>query len=161
MTATILTEEGSLNLQLRPDGRLLASKDGVERVVWVRQAFPWSEPRQFLSLRDDEEEEFAMVPQLGALDPASRRALERALVVAGFVFDVTRVLSVEEEVEVRHWKVETSQGPRTFQTRLDDWPRMLPPGGLLIRDVAGDLYHLADPDALDRQSLALLWAFMD
>ena len=37
----------------------------------------------------------------------------------------------------------------------------LPHGGLLIRDVAGDLYHFADPARLDRHSRALLWAFVD
>src|SRR6266480_2862312 len=91
----------------------------------------------------------------------SRAALETALAVAGFVFEVTRVLEIEEEVEIRRWQVETRQGPRTFQTRLDDWPRTLPHGGLLIRDLAGDLYHLAAPEQLDRQSRELLWAFVD
>ena len=64
---------------------------------------------------------------------------------AGFVFEVTRVNEVEEEVEIRHWQVETRQGTRSFQTRLDDWPRALPGGGFLIRDVAGDLYRLPEP----------------
>jgi len=31
----------------------------------------------------------------------------------------------------------------------------------LIRDVTGDLYHLGRPAALDRNSRALLWAFVD
>ena len=95
------------------------------------------------------------------LDARSRAALETALTVAGFVFEVSRVLEIDEEVEIRRWRVETQQGPRTFQTRLDDWPRTLPHGGLLIRDLAGDLYHLAQPAALDRQSRELLWAFVD
>ena len=73
------------------------------------------------------------------------QALERALAEASFVLEVRRVDSVEEEVEIRQWKVETRQGPRSFQTHLDDWPRVLPMGGLLIRDVSGDLYRLPDP----------------
>jgi len=64
-------------------------------------------------------------------------------------------------VEIRHWRVDSRQGARACQTRLDAWPRLLPHGGLLIRDVAGDLYQVADPAALDRQSRALLWAFVD
>jgi hypothetical protein len=114
-----------------------------------------------LSLRDSDEEEFALVRDPAELDPRSRAALERALAVAGFVFEVTRVLEIEEEVEIRRWRVETQQGPRTFQTRLDDWPRTLPHGGLLIRDLAGDLYHLGRPEQLDRKSRDLLWAFVD
>jgi hypothetical protein len=73
---------------------------------------------------------------------------------------VTRILEVEEEVEIRTWKVETVQGHRSFQTRLDDWPCEVPGGGIVIRDVAGDLYHVADPEALDARSRRWLWAFV-
>jgi hypothetical protein len=152
---------GARTLACRRDGRLWAVKDGVERAVVVRRCFPWSEPGRFVSLRDDDEEEFALVRDPAELDVESRRALETALVDAGFVLQVTRVLEIEEEVELRHWRVETRQGPRLFQTRLDDWPRALPQGGLLVRDVAGDLYHLAEPRELDRRSRKLLWAFVD
>ena len=38
---------------------------------------------------------------------------------------------------------------------------LLPGGGLLIRDVGGDLYRLADPKGMDRASRELLWAFVD
>jgi len=154
-------DPGELILERRADGRVWAVRDRAERAVWVRRCFPWSEPGRFLSLRDDDEEEFALVRDVAELAPASRQVLEEALVAAGFVFEVTRVVAIEEEIEIRHWQVETRQGPRAFQTRLDDWPRLLPHGGLLVRDVAGDLYHLADPQALDRKSRALLWAFVD
>ena len=150
-----------LTLEQRADGQLWAIQDGEERAVWVRRSFPWSEPTRFLSLRDSDEEEFALVRDPADLEPSSRAALEAALAVAGFVFEVTRVLEIEEEVEIRHWRVETRQGPRSFQTRLDDWPRTLPHGGLLIRDLTGDLYHLMRPEELDAKSRDLLWAFVD
>ncbi len=70
-------------------------------------------------------------------------------------------MSVEEEIEIRHWKVDTRQGERTFQTRLDDWPRILPGGGVLIRDVSGDLYHIPAPESLDRKSRELMYSFVD
>jgi Domain of unknown function (DUF1854) len=151
----------ALTLEWRADGSLWASKGEREAAVSVRRCFPWSEPTQHLSLRDTDEEEFAFVRDPGELDARSRAALEMALTVAGFVFEVTQVLEIEEEVEIRRWRVETRQGPRTFQTRLDDWPRTLPHGGLLIRDLAGDLYHLEAPAKLDKQSRDLLWAFVD
>lgn len=151
----------ALTLERRADGQLWAGRDGVERAVSVRRCFPWSEPGRFVSLRDHEDEEFALVADAAALGHESRQALEEALVEAGFVLEVTRVLEIEEEVEIRRWHVHTRQGPRRFVTRLDDWPRALPGGGLLLRDVAGDLYHLADPARLDRESRELLWAFVD
>ena len=162
MEATVLGRRRAvLSLEQRADGRLWAVRGGEERAVWVRRCFPWSEPGHFLSLRDSDEEEFALVRDPAELDAASRDALEAALAVAGFVFEITRVLEIEDEVEIRRWRVETRQGARSFQTRLDDWPRTLPHGGLLIRDVTGDLYHLGRPAALDQRSRALLWAFVD
>jgi hypothetical protein len=155
------TPAGELTLERRADGRLWATRGDAECAVRVRRCFPWSEPTRFVSLRDDEEREFALVRDPAELEPASCRALEEAMVAAGFVFEIIRVMAIEEEVEIRHWRVETRQGSRSFQTRLDAWPRLLPPGGLLIRDVAGDLYYVADPAALDKQSRALLWAFVD
>jgi len=112
-------------------------------------------------LRDDDDEEVALIENPGDLDVQSRQALEDALAEAGFVFEVTRVVDIDEEIEIRNWLVETKQGRRRFQTHLDDWPRELPGGGLLVRDVAGDLYHLVDPKAMDKGSRALLWAFVD
>ena len=166
MTLTIgksATVTRALTLEWRADGSLWAVRGGgdEESAVSVRRCFPWTEPARHLSLRDADEEEFAFVREPADLDARSRAALESALAVAGFVFDVTRVLEIEEEVEIRRWRVETRQGPRTFQTRLDDWPRTLPHGGLLIRDLAGDLYHLGRPEELDRKSRELLWAFVD
>jgi hypothetical protein len=143
------------------DGRLIAVIDGVAVPVRLRQCFPWSEPHRHLSLRDTDDREVAMIEDPETLGPQSRRALDRALAEAGFVLDVTRVLDIDEEVEIRQWTVETKHGRRSFQTHLDDWPRVLPMGGLLIRDVAGDLYRLADPSAMDRKSRELLWAFVD
>ena len=143
------------------DGRLLAVSEGEAVAVRVRPCFPWSGPHHHLSLRDSDEREVALVDDPELLAPESRAALEQALAEAGFVLEVVHVLSIDEEVEIRHWTVETKQGRRSFQTHLDDWPRVLPTGGLLIRDVAGDLYRLTDPPAMDRKSRELLWAFVD
>lgn len=150
-----------LRLERRTDGQLWASIGLAERAVRVHRCFPWSEPGRYLSLRDEDNEEFALVGSIADLEPASRRVLEEAVAEAGFVLEVTRITDVEEEVEIRTWKVETRQGERSFQTRLDDWPMDVPGGGIVIRDVAGDLYHVADPAALDAKSRKWLWAFVD
>lgn len=165
MTETLMLEAsaptGEVVLRTTGDGRLLAIMEGEPVTVRLRQCFPWSEPHRHLSLRDDDEREVALVEDPAMLAPESRRALEQALAEAGFVLDVTRVLAIDEEVEIRQWTVDTRQGRRSFQTHLDDWPRVLPMGGLLIRDVAGDLYRLAAPQKMDRRSKELLWAFVD
>jgi hypothetical protein len=153
--------ETAVVLRNRGDGRLMAVRGGDVIAVKLRQCFPWSEPTRHISLRDTDDKEIALVDDPSSLDAESRQAFELALAEAGFVLEVTRVLEIEEEIEIRQWTVETKQGARWFQTHLDDWPRALPSGGLLIRDVAGDLYRLPDPQQLDKKSRALLWAFVD
>lgn len=147
-------------LELGADGRLRAHTLEASTAVVVKRCFPWSEPTRYISLRDADQGEVALVRDPADLTPASREALGLAMAQAGFVFEVTRVIDVDEEVEIRHWQVDTRQGARSFQTRLDDWPRALPGGGFLIRDVAGDLYRLPEPDKMDKNSQELLWAFV-
>lgn len=156
-----IRRDQGLRLERRADGQLWAEIEGRREAVRVHRCFPWSEPGCYLSLRDTANEEFAFVASLDELDEGSRAALEQALVEAGFVLEVTRIADVDEEVEIRSWSVETRQGARSFQTRLDDWPTEVPGGGIVIRDVAGDLYHVRDPEAMDEGSRRWLWAFVD
>src|SRR5689334_13530400 len=128
-----MCDSTTLVLHNAGDGHLVAEVDGKPVSVRLRQCFPWSEPRRHLSLRDADDNEVALVTDPAALSADSRAALERALAAAGFVLRVTRVRSIDEEVEIRHWTVDTAQGPRAFQTHLDEWPQALPDGGLLVR----------------------------
>jgi hypothetical protein len=155
------SEEVELRLERRADGQLWAVL-GLEAVpVWVHRCFPWTAPGRFISLRDKEEEEVALVRDLSELEPESRRVLQSALLEAGFVLEVESVESIEDEIEIRTFRVRTRQGPRRFQTLRDEWPRPMPGGGILLRDVAGDLYLVRDPQALDRASRDRLWPLLD
>jgi hypothetical protein len=158
---TSLERATQLLLERRGDGQLWAISNGAPKPVRVHRCFPWSEPDQFLSLRDQENQEVAMVTHLDELESGSRKALADSLLEAGFVLRVTRIVEVKEEVEIRKWEVETEQGLRSFQTKLDDWPWEVPGGGIVIRDVAGDLYYVADPESMDEKSRKWLWAFVD
>lgn len=154
-------EAREFGLERTAAGQLIATSEGRRVPVRVCRCFPWSEPARFVSLRDAEENEVALVSDPSQLDVDSRAALEIALVEAGFVLEIERIEDIEEEIEIRCWRVHTRQGPRAFQTPRDEWPREVPGGGLLIRDVAGDLFHIAAPDRLDRESQRHLWAFVD
>jgi hypothetical protein len=155
------SDELELRLARGIDGQLLARTGGRSRPVWVRRCFPWTAPARFVSLRDADEEEVALVRDLSDLDADSQRALEGSLVEAGFVLEVEGVESIDDEIEIRTFHVRTRQGKRRFQTLRDEWPRPLPGGGILLRDVAGDLYLVRDPQALDRKSRDRLWALLD
>jgi hypothetical protein len=121
--------------------------------------FPWSEPNNYISLRNEAGMEVGFIHSTAELDGSSRTALETTLRQTRFVFEVTGIEKVEDELELRTWSVRTRQGPRSFQTKLEDWPRRLENGGVIIRDLSGDLYHIKDPSALDPISQKLIWAF--
>jgi hypothetical protein len=148
-------------VEQRQDGRLWVIDVRGETAVDLVRAFPWSAPGRYLSLRDANGEERAFVSDLRLLDRASRTALEAALARAGFVLDIVRVCSIDEDFELRTFVVETEQGPRRFQTPLDAWPREVEGGGLVLQDVHGDLYRIRDERRLDKKSRQLLWAFAD
>lgn len=156
-----LVEMGdTVRLQWR-HGRLYAQVGETQTPVDPRRCFPWSRPAQWVSLRDADGNEVALVSDPSELDASSRQALDTALAEAGFVFEVTSILDVQEEIEIRTWQVDTAQGVRSFQTARDAWPRELPSGQYLVRDVAGDLYRIGDPEQLDPKSRRHLWAFVE
>lgn len=138
-----------------------AAGERTARAVRVRRLFPWSSPSAYISLRDADDEELCLVRRSSELDGVSRDALEISLAEAGFVMEIERIESIEEEIEIRTFEVITKQGARTFQTERDEWPRELTDGGMLIRDVAGDLYAVPNPAGLDATSCKLLWIFID
>jgi hypothetical protein len=148
-------------IEVLPDGQLAVVKDGRSIPTRLVKCFPWSEPTRFLSLRDEKNIELMLVTDVKILDEASRKALEGAVAEAGFVLEIERIDEVIEEYEIRNWKVTTRQGKRSFQTEKDEWPRNVPGGGLLIRDVAGDLFFVPRPAELDERSQKLLWALVD
>ena len=141
-------------LERRCDGQLwLTTDDGETTAVRISRCFPWSARSRFISLRDDERRERWLIENPETLDLAGALArigahewqldltptvehllaegatLEDALVEADFVLELTSIASIDEEIEIRCWDVETSQGRRRFQTRRDDWPRRVPGGG--------------------------------
>lgn len=146
-----------MKLALTPSGQLQC--DGVD--VRAKPCFPLSEPQRFYSLLDGDGKEVALVEDPAELGGEDRAALSRALADAAFLIEVTGIDSIETDIDLRVWKVRTASGGRTFETRLGSWPRKLEGGGVLIQDVAEDLYLIRDPASLDDASRRLLWAFSD
>ncbi len=143
------------------DGTLHIIREGKPVPVMLRPSFPWSASTRFISLRENENKEIYLINRLEDLDDESRQAVEASLAESTFTLEVTAIKKIKKEFDLRLWTVETKQGPRRFQTKLDDWPRNLPDGGMVICDLSGDLYLIANPDDLDRKSARLLWSFRD
>ena len=154
-------DNGRIKIIRGEDSRIRIIRGSREVPVNIYCCFPWSAPGDFISLRDDDEEEVAFVSHLADIDKESRKVLESALEKSGFVMEITSIKNIDEDFEIRNWLVDTRQGVRKFQTKLDEWPYEAPGGGLLIKDLAGDLYFIADSIEMDKNSQKQLWTVSD
>ena len=144
------------------DGNLYLHRQSEEMIsVLARPCFPWSEPKKFITLRDFDNKEVQMIEDPAELDEHSREALKQGLSASDFVFQIVEINTVDTEFEIRNWKVNTVQGKQVFQTHLDEWPRKMPGGGFLLRDVAGNLFYIPSAENLDSHSQGLLSGFIE
>ena len=137
-------------------GRLFLLTEGREIEAHIKSCFPWSEDKQFFSIRDSEDNELVLLESLDDLDPENRSIFEEFRKMSNFIIRITSVNHVEEDVELRHFDVETNIGKKLFQTKLEDWPDIMDDGRILIKDLSGDLFLIEDLESMDRKSLKLL-----
>lgn len=133
-------------------GRLVAHlSDRDQPVVDVRVArcFPWSVPDQYVSLRDADGREVALLKNLEELDSASRDVVERELADKIFNPKIKKIISFNDEFGVVSITAETDRGTVTFQVRGRDDVRVLSSTRALLRDADGNCYELEDIRKLD------------
>lgn len=150
-----------IRLEQRSDGQLWLIKGEKTVAVTVKPCFPWTQPGKYISLRDHEDKEIVLINDASVLDSKSQEALELALFDVGFVLEIEHVDKIEEDFELVNWIVRTRQGKCKFQTKRDDWPRTIPGGGLLIKDVGSNLFYIDSLRDLDKKSRRVLRSFAD
>lgn len=125
--------------------------------VAVLRAFPLSQPRRYLSIRDAGGAEIGMLVNPEALDPESRRLVEADLERRYMVSCIHRILAMKERFGVVEWDVETHRGSCKFTTRdLRDNVLHPQPDQYLFTDVDGNRYTVININGLDPQSRAWL-----
>ena len=146
------TELMPLKVWRKENGLLSLRKEEKEVEVFLKQCFPWSQPGEFISLRDKDDNEVFLIEKISDLESETRVLIEEELAFSQFVLNVERIEKIEEDVELRRYSVQTSQGVRVFQTKLEDWPEVLNNGVILIEDLAGDLFRIDNYKELDSHS---------
>ncbi len=132
---------------------ILALQYGEQWIeVTLKQCFPWSLPGKYLSLRDKDDNEVCLIENLMDLEGETRELIEAELNFSQFVLKISSITKIEEDVELRRFLVETEQGSRIFQTKLECWPEVHEDGVILIEDLAGDLFRIDNVNQLDEQS---------
>jgi Domain of unknown function (DUF1854) len=142
----------SLRLFYEPPGtlRLTVGDERSYPVVKLYQARPLSEPGRFLSFQNGKGEEITMVRELGELLPEAQETAR-----------VEGIDHIRTEFGVTYWDVRTDKGPRDFVVQsLSESCLWLSENHLLISDVDGNRFEIADRTQLDEESRARLDAVL-
>ncbi|MCL6445716.1 MAG: DUF1854 domain-containing protein [Alicyclobacillus sp.] len=128
------------------------------------RAFPLSKADGYLAVlahTGEDVKEVGMIRSLAALDDESRQAAERELQLRYVVPRITRIDQIRQEPAFWRWRVETDRGPvELIMRNIHEHVRSAGPGRLLITDVDGRRFELADIGRLDTRSRALLRRYL-
>jgi hypothetical protein len=136
-------------------GQIVAHVAGrSEPVVDVRIArcFPWSVPETYISIRNKDGKEIALLKTLGELDETSRAVVEEELRDKVFNPKIRRIKDYRDEFGVTSITAETDRGEVIFQIRSRDDIRQFSATRALFGDADGNVYELVDLNALDPAS---------
>jgi len=136
-------------------GKLLVYLVGHDEPIanaHVARCFPWSLPDGYISVRDGEGREIALLDSLEELDPDSRDVVVEEIRHKVFHPKIIRVISCRMEFGITSISAETDRGEVTFHVGSREDVRMLSSTRALFHDVDGNTYEVADMDALDPES---------
>ena len=137
--------------------RLTLTGDRSWRDVRVACAFPFSNPSNYIGLRDSDDKDIGMLTTLNGLDVQSQAIIEDELERRYFTPKVQRVLTVEEQFGVVTWEVETNRGIRRFLVRnLRDNAFPLGPNRVMMTDTDGNRFEFPDVRSLGPKAYAVL-----
>ena len=128
-----------------------------ERITLVR-AFPISNPDEYISVRDPGNargggEELGMIRNIKLFDSETVSILTEELDRRYFTPEISKIMSVKDKFGYLYFDAVTSAGKVSF-TMTNPYSnfRRLENGSVLISDIDGNCFKIADPDKLDRGS---------
>jgi hypothetical protein len=144
----------SFELSEDESGKLILRRPDQEDVndVRLRRAFPWSMPRQFISIRSAEGKELILVENINDLSKDQQQLVERWLEQYSFIPRILSVKNVDVRFGYQQWTVETDRGPKEFRVQEREDIRFLHDGRFSIKDADGNVYELTSLARLDDAS---------
>ena len=141
--------------------RLTIEDDCSYLKVAIFRAFPLSDPRRFLSVRDSANKEVGLITNPDELDKENRQLVEEDLERRYFMPAVKRIVIAKERFGTVDWTMETDRGICRFTTRnLRENVQRPAPGRIILNDVDGNRYDIRDVAALSTESQDLLFRHM-
>ena len=119
--------------------------------------FPVSGITKYISLLDETGKEIAIIRDIDALLPESKKAIRECLESYYIIPKIKKILSRVEKYGNITWTVETDRGRHSFaiqNTSIDI--KTLYDARILVRDSNDNRYEIENVNALDKESLNLL-----
>ena len=132
-----------------PDGSVHAPVEPV-------RIFPLTQPNQYISLLDAHKNELGLIEDVNQLAKADQTVLAEELEKCYFMPKITKIHSLEGRFGVTQWETETDSGSVFFDLRSRNDITTLDGGRVLIKDIDGNRYEIANYHQLDPKSIALL-----
>ena len=158
---TRILNAAELELERASGGFMTLTVRGEEPERYERinafRSFPLSAADQYISLRDREGDEIGIVESLEDLAPTQAALLRDELDRRYFTPLIQRVESLKEEFGYSYWTVDTDAGRRRFTVQSGkNNVTLVGEGRLVIVDVDGNRFEVADYTRLDRSVLRTL-----
>ncbi len=119
-----------LSVERNASGQIVVKLAGRDEPIVdakIARCFPWSLPEAYVSIRDGDGKEVALLETLDSLDDASRQITERELADKVFNPKITKILGFHHEFGMTSITAETDRGEVTFQIKSRDDVRVLSP----------------------------------
>ncbi len=142
-----------------PAWRLRMTIEGDRSYLRVKivRAAPLSQPDRYVCFLDAKDEVICMVDDVRDIREKYRPLIQEELEQRYLTALVKKVTSMRTEFGVSYWDVETDRGQREFVAKdVAENVQWLGERRLMIVDVDGNRFEVADLDALDKKSAGLI-----
>ena len=123
---------------------LYLNQDKDKEMVTLKKCFPWSEGASFFSVRNAKDDEVAFITKLEELSASDYQAIARYFESHYSQFTINKLISVDEEYDLRLFKLKLNLGNVAFKCELMIGPIILSEGRILLYDINGDFYVIED-----------------
>ena len=140
-------------------GRVMLTVEGDRSYpeVKVVRAFPLSDSEHYIGFLDKKDRVIGLVIDIKEFEPGPGKIVVEELDRRYFTPDIERIYSLKEEFGVIYCDVETNYGRRQFVAKgIRDSMEEMGDGELLLADVDGNRYRIADWRQMDVRSRTLL-----
>ncbi|OUR99842.1 hypothetical protein A9Q84_02095 [Halobacteriovorax marinus] len=120
--------------------------------VTLHPCFPSQDRMSCISILDDDQNEVFFLKSLNELEVEQQEIVVKHLYIEELGHEITKILEIVEEIELRKFLVETRSGIATFYMRSEEWPNKVRDDHFQFLDIHGDIFYIKELLSLDTKS---------